>query len=259
MIDRHKRTARRKPAATFLESLEERTLFSTAYAVMVMDAPFLPNQPVQVDQSVTPSPASGSATLESGLDLRVRIVAGGIYLTVAASALNGGALTPTGTIDFQDQNQFLGTVALGGSMRNFIPLAPGEHIFLVSYNGDTNFLPSQDSEDINIPAPAPLAPASSALAHQFATNTVGERVRPMRLLSLQNFFDAAGMSVGAIPSIGGGSVPAAAGSTPLPNPRFSRVTFSLNVPHASAAVLKTFGVTSPVFSSAVRAMNFMRL
>ena len=270
MMERLSRRDRRVRGRELIEGLEARLLmsaapFATSYAVMVMDAPQLPNNPVQVDVDIPSQTPVQSAPDNSAVDIQVRTVAGGIYLTAAVSSLVDGAPAPTGTVDFYDEAGFLGTVALSGTFRNMIVVPAGEHTFFATYSGDVNFLPSQTSGDAFLINPTTTATSATAKG-TFATDTIGERVRPTRFLSETNFFTAHGMAVGAsaasqsdtastpppgvdtsqlslyafagkakqqaaamaIPPAGnGGLQPGDVGSPPL---RFSTISFSIAVP-----------------------------
>jgi len=239
MVDR--RTRRSQKAGAFLpvEALESRTLFSATFATLVLDAPRLPALPVQVDRSAPGTPAAPGATLDSALDLQVRVLAAGINLTVAASSTELMALAPSGTVDLYDDRQYLGTVSLGGSVRSTLVLPAGKHTFYVTYAGDANFRPSQTSLTTTLPVPTATLPEVAANADVYATNDTGERIRASRFLSNINFFDASSLSVGALPPVpGGASGPSSGGfslasSNPVPTPRFSKITFSLKLPKLS--------------------------
>jgi hypothetical protein len=218
MVSRNRRRVPVKPSAFAVDMLEQRTLFSTAYGVMVMDAPRSPALRVQVDQSATPAAAHPGSPLPSALDVQVRVVGAGVYLNVEVSGLNSGDPLPTGTVDFSSELGFLGTVNLGSlnqgtAFRNFVVLPAGKHTFFATYSGDTNFQISQNSTEATLTAPTSTLPKSAATAAAFVTNTskVKERVRPMRALSLLNYAAAT-----------------SGNSTALPDPRFSTINFSLH-------------------------------
>ncbi len=236
----------RSPIWSSVEMLETRTLMSTSYAVMVMQAPQSPAMPVQVDQSALPGPLFPASLMTSALDLQMRTVAGGVILTVAASSRVLSPLAPGGTVDIFAESQFLGTVELGKSFRSTVVLPPGSHTFFATYNGDANFLPSQTSIERVLEAPTATPPANPADAPLIATNDSGKRVRPMRMLSFVNYFDAHDPTVTATPPGppppqgstnppgGSGGVTLSSGppalGTPLPNPRFSKISFSVKLP-----------------------------
>lgn len=170
-------------------------MLTTTYAVMVMDAPQAPAQPVQVDVDIPSQPVNPDATLDSAVDIQVRTVAGGIYLTAAVTG-TGSDAAPTGTVDFYDESGFLGTVAVSGAYRNALEIPAGPHTFFATYSGDENFLPSQTSVDATLVNPTNVATSATA-SGTFAENNLGERVRPTRLLSLTNYFTTHGMAVAA--------------------------------------------------------------
>jgi hypothetical protein len=197
-----------------METLEERALFSTTYATMVLEAPHSPAPFVQVDQNRTPSPVVPGATLASVLDLQLRIVSGGLYLTAAVSGLNTQDPAPTGTVDFYSDAGYIGTVALGtlsqaDAYRNLIVLQPGDHTIFAQYFGDANYFQSQNSIERTLTFPTSTLPKSASQASAFVTNTakVKERVRPMRALSKLPY--------------------GTTGNVALPSPRFSPVSFSI--------------------------------
>jgi hypothetical protein len=227
MIQRNRRT-RSKP---LMESLEPRTLLSVAYAVFVMQAPASPAQPVQTDQSVPAAPGnSGNTGLASDVDIQIRFVGGGIYVTAAVSSDEVISLKPTGTVDFYSDSGFMGTVELGGSMRSAIVLPAGTHTLLATYAGDDNFNASQSSVTKVIPATSTRSSVSPA---KYTTNQAGERNRPTRFLSRTDFFTAEGAAVatpGAIPPAPGNAQPADLPSgPPTPTPRFSNISFSVKL------------------------------
>src|SRR5438477_279774 len=85
---------------------------------------------------------------------------------------------------------------------------------------------------------APRMPEVATNATVYATNDEGERIRASRFLSNINFFDASSLSVAALPPVPGGASAGAGGfslapATPVPTPRFSKITFSLKLPKLS--------------------------
>ncbi len=226
----HKRSSRRGRSTPLMECLEPRTLFSVAYAVLVMQAPASPARPVQTDQSVPSStPHSGDTGLASDLDLQVRFVGGGIYVTAAVSSDEVISLKPTGTVDFYSDGGFLGTVQLGGAERSEIVIPAGTHTLFAIYAGDENFLSSQTSVSKIIPA---TSTRSSVSPSKVTTNQAGERNRPTRFLSETDFFTAGGAAVAAIPPAPGSFQPAALPSgPPTPNPRLFQYQLFRENPH----------------------------
>ena len=217
MVHRDRRSrcpARARSSSFMMESLEERALFSTTYATMVLEAPHSPAPFVQADQNTTPATPVPGATLTSVLDLRFRVVSAGVYLMAAVSGLNTQDPSPTGTVDFYSDAGYIGTVALGPSnnmtaYRNLIVLQPGDHTIFAVYSGDANYLQSQDSVQRTLTFATSTLPKSASQASAFATNTakIKERVRPMRTLSKLPF--------------------GTTGNVALPNPRLSPVSFSI--------------------------------
>ncbi len=195
MMDRMRQRKRRVEAQVRLEALETRTLFSTTYAVMVMDAPQGGAKPVQEDADIPSQPVNPDSTLDSAIDLQVRVVSDGVYVTAAVTGVDSGSPDPTGTVDFYDEAGFLGTVALGAVYRNMIVVPAGEHTIFATYSGDENFLPTQGSISTLLTNPTTTLQPSTSVQQEFAKNSLGERVRPTRFLSETNFFVANGMAV----------------------------------------------------------------
>ena len=176
---------------------------------------------------------------------------GGIYLNVSASSTEVMTLAPTGTVDIYADLQYIATVNLGGAMRSMLVLPAGTHTFLATYHGDENFRPSQTAATVRLDALTATAPADG-IPYVYATNNSGERVRPMRVLSEINYFDAHQLTVGSntplasaipLPPVGSGSG-SDSGDTgglglsvfpviSVPKPRFSKISFSIKMPRLS--------------------------
>jgi len=78
--------------------------------------------------------------------------------TVTASVTSGDPGTPTGSVDFFDNGNFLGTAALDASAQavlSGIDLPAGDNNITGSYNGDTSFDASSGGADVAV-SPAPL-------------------------------------------------------------------------------------------------------
>jgi hypothetical protein len=221
------------------ETLESRTLMAANYAVLVLQAPTLPNRPVQTDAAVTPDPVPASSLgYGSVLDAQIRTVPGGLYLTIAASSTQIRPEAPTGTVDIYDGVSYLTTVKLGGALRSTISLPVGTHTILLTYKGDANFAASQNAILARI-GTATNTPITEAEAANFARNRAGERVRPTRFLSKINYFDAAGLTVSALPQVAAIPTPPSSGTIGangapalinLPAQRFALTTFSSKLP-----------------------------
>lgn len=234
-------TARRRSPRPLqlLESLEPRALMAANFAVLVMQAPTLPNRPVQTDLAVTPNPVPGSTNgYGAALDAQVRTVPGGVYVTIAASSTEVRPEAPTGTVDIYDGLNYLTTVKLGGVMRSALVLPAGTRTILLTYKGDSNFGPAQTAIQARLRT-ATNTPVTPGEAADYAKNRAGERIRPARLLSRINYFDAAGLTVGAIPQAAlppqGSNTGGAGASSPpllisLPAQRFASTTFSTKLP-----------------------------
>jgi hypothetical protein len=229
---------RRSRPVQLLETLETRTLFSTSYAVLSLQAPTLPALPVQTDIAATPSPAHTGSAFDSALDAQVRVVPGGIVISVAASSTELRPEAPTGTVDIYEGLKYLTTVQLGGTQRSAVVLPAGTHTILVTYKGDENFRPSQTAVLARLTEPT-QTPVTESEAAAYAKNRSGQRIRPMRFLSRVNYFDAQNMSAGnpmaaAIPTPGNVVETPSANQMPapiaIPAPRFANVSFAVKLP-----------------------------
>jgi Bacterial Ig-like domain (group 3) len=209
---RHRCPIRSQQSRLHMEALEERSLFSITYATMVLEAPHSASvPPVQVDP-IFQAPNVAGATLNSELEIQVRVVSAGIYLSASVSSPSTGDPDPTGTIDFYSDAGYIGSATLGtlgdaNSYRDMTHIiASGQHTFFAVYSGDSNYHFSQNSVQVVLFSPTTTLPKGTS-SSAFVTNTskLKERVRPMRRLSNLQF-----------------------GTTgTYPTQRFANVTFSL--------------------------------
>jgi hypothetical protein len=210
---RHRCQIRSRQSAFAVETLEERSLFSITYATLVLESPNSASIPAVQADPIFQAP-SGTGLATAVLDLQVRTVAGGIFVSASVSGSDTSDPDPTGTVDFYSDAGYIGSATLGtpnsaDSYRDMLHvIGPGEHTFLAVYSGDSNYHFSQNSVVVVLATTTPSLPKGSA-SSAFATTTgkIKERVRPMRRLSNLHFG-----TTGA-----------------LPTPRFAPVSFSL--PH----------------------------
>jgi len=96
-------------------------------------------------------------------------------LTAAVSVSSPGGGTGTGTVVFQEGQTILGTAALNGVGLAAVPasLPGGPHSISVTYQGDSNFLPSSSPQPLNLSVPistvTTLTSTPSALVSTYGT------------------------------------------------------------------------------------------
>jgi hypothetical protein len=144
------------------------------------DATYGANTSAPTDVTVTQGMTSVSAvaaTPTAGLSV------GGINMTVLAVAVqpvSPATGTPSGAVTFFDNGTPIGVFTLSGANTSAYlvtaPLTGGSHTFTASYEGDTNFLPSDDISKPTLPITVAPVTSTTTLVASASSVTQGSPV-----------------------------------------------------------------------------------